>query len=77
MLNLFLRQGDVCDSWLVNHIFNTEIIDVIFHLAALTHVGEQRWLYKTVSMYSHRDSLLRSPFLHQSRLSKHRLVSSG
>lgn len=36
-----LRQGDVCNSRLVNHIFNTENIDVIFHLAAKTHVGEQ------------------------------------
>lgn len=37
---LFLQQGDVCNSRLVNHIFSTENIDVIFHLAAKTHVGE-------------------------------------
>lgn len=37
---LFLHQGDVCNSQLLNHIFNTENIDVIFHLAAKTHVGE-------------------------------------
>lgn len=39
----FLHQGDVCNSRLVNHIFNTENIDVIFHLAAKTHVGEQQF----------------------------------
>ncbi|KAF3857157.1 hypothetical protein F7725_009016 [Dissostichus mawsoni] len=33
-----LDNGDVCNSQLVNHIFNTENIDVIFHLAAKTHV---------------------------------------
>lgn len=33
-------QGDVCNPRLVNHIFNTERIDAIFHLAAKTHVGE-------------------------------------
>uniref|UniRef100_A0A3Q3WH51 NAD(P)-binding domain-containing protein n=1 Tax=Mola mola TaxID=94237 RepID=A0A3Q3WH51_MOLML len=36
--SLFPRQGDVCNSRLVNHIFSTESIDVIFHLAAKTHV---------------------------------------
>lgn len=36
--NYTFIKGDVCDSWLVNHIFNTENIDVIFHLAAKTHV---------------------------------------
>lgn len=30
----------MCNLRLVNHIFNTENIDVIFHLAAKTHVGE-------------------------------------
>ena len=38
---LLLQQGDVCNSRLVGHIFNTENIDVVFHLAAKTHVGEQ------------------------------------
>uniref|UniRef100_A0A3Q0S2R1 NAD-dependent epimerase/dehydratase domain-containing protein n=1 Tax=Amphilophus citrinellus TaxID=61819 RepID=A0A3Q0S2R1_AMPCI len=33
-----LQQGDVCNSRLVNHIFNSENIDIIFHLAARTHV---------------------------------------
>lgn len=33
-------QGDVCNPRLVNHIFDTERIDAIFHLAAKTHVGE-------------------------------------
>lgn len=36
-------QGDVCNSRLVNHIFNTEPVDTIFHLAAKTHVGEWQW----------------------------------
>lgn len=36
--NYTFTRGDVCNSWLVNHIFNTENIDVIFHLAAKTHV---------------------------------------
>lgn len=39
-------KGDVCNSRLVNHIFSTEPIDVIFHLAAKTHVGE--WQLFTV-----------------------------
>lgn len=38
---LHAAQGDVCNPQLVNHIFITENIDVIFHLAAKTHVGEQ------------------------------------
>ncbi|KAM4601595.1 dTDP-D-glucose 4,6-dehydratase [Polymixia lowei] len=33
----FIR-GDVCNPRLVTHIFNTENIDVVFHLAAKTHV---------------------------------------
>lgn len=36
--NYTFIRGDVCNSQLVNHIFNTEHIDVIFHLAAKTHV---------------------------------------
>ncbi|XP_076579265.1 dTDP-D-glucose 4,6-dehydratase isoform X1 [Chaetodon auriga] len=36
--NYTFIRGDVCNSRLVNHIFNTENIDVIFHLAAKTHV---------------------------------------
>lgn len=36
--NYTFIRGDVCNSRLVNHIFKTENIDVIFHLAAKTHV---------------------------------------
>uniref|UniRef100_A0A3Q3W8J1 dTDP-D-glucose 4,6-dehydratase n=1 Tax=Mola mola TaxID=94237 RepID=A0A3Q3W8J1_MOLML len=36
--NYTFIRGDVCNSRLVNHIFSTESIDVIFHLAAKTHV---------------------------------------
>ncbi|XP_061571390.1 dTDP-D-glucose 4,6-dehydratase-like [Cololabis saira] len=36
--NYMFVQGDVCNSRLVNHIFITEKIDIIFHLAAKTHV---------------------------------------
>ncbi|XP_028998493.1 dTDP-D-glucose 4,6-dehydratase-like [Betta splendens] len=36
--NYTFIRGDVCNSRLVNHIFRTENIDVIFHLAAKTHV---------------------------------------
>ncbi|XP_071320656.1 dTDP-D-glucose 4,6-dehydratase-like isoform X2 [Trachinotus anak] len=36
--NYTFIRGDVCNSWLVNHIFNTANVDVIFHLAAKTHV---------------------------------------
>ncbi|TMS11623.1 dTDP-D-glucose 4,6-dehydratase [Larimichthys crocea] len=36
--NYTFIRGDVCNSRLLNHIFNTENIDVIFHLAAKTHV---------------------------------------
>lgn len=36
--NYTFIRGDVCNSQLINHIFNTENIDVIFHLAAKTHV---------------------------------------
>lgn len=31
-------KGDVCNPLLLNHIFNSENIDVVFHLAAKTHV---------------------------------------
>ncbi|XP_071371209.1 dTDP-D-glucose 4,6-dehydratase-like [Centroberyx affinis] len=37
-LNYTFIRGDVCNPWLVDHIFNTENIDVVFHLAAKTHV---------------------------------------
>uniref|UniRef100_A0A1A7XJC5 dTDP-D-glucose 4,6-dehydratase n=1 Tax=Iconisemion striatum TaxID=60296 RepID=A0A1A7XJC5_9TELE len=36
--NYTFIKGDVCDSQLVNHLFSTGSIDVIFHLAAKTHV---------------------------------------
>ncbi|KAK7893075.1 hypothetical protein WMY93_022227 [Mugilogobius chulae] len=36
--NYTFIQGDVCSFRLVHHIFNTHNIDVIFHLAAKTHV---------------------------------------
>ncbi|TKS66549.1 dTDP-D-glucose 4,6-dehydratase [Collichthys lucidus] len=36
--NYTFIRGDVSNSRLLNHIFNTENIDVIFHLAAKTHV---------------------------------------
>nr|XP_057906784.1 dTDP-D-glucose 4,6-dehydratase-like [Doryrhamphus excisus] len=36
--NYTFIKGDVCNSQQVNPIFNTENIDVIFHLAAKTHV---------------------------------------
>ncbi|XP_069567944.1 dTDP-D-glucose 4,6-dehydratase-like [Brachyistius frenatus] len=36
--NYTFIRGDVCNSRLVRHIFNKEDIDVIFHLAAKTHV---------------------------------------
>ncbi|XP_060922798.1 dTDP-D-glucose 4,6-dehydratase-like [Limanda limanda] len=36
--NYTFITGDVCNSRLVDHIFNTENIDVVFHLAAQTHV---------------------------------------
>ncbi|KAJ0062525.1 hypothetical protein NL108_014980, partial [Boleophthalmus pectinirostris] len=36
--NYSFIQGDVCSFRLVHHIFNTQNIDVIFHLAAKTHV---------------------------------------
>lgn len=38
----------MCNSRLVNHIFSTENVDAIFHLAAKTHVGEQRNLLSLV-----------------------------
>ncbi|XP_040888296.1 dTDP-D-glucose 4,6-dehydratase-like [Toxotes jaculatrix] len=37
-VNYTFIRGDVCNSRLVNYIFSTENIDVIFHLAAKTHV---------------------------------------
>lgn len=52
----FPRQGDVCNSRLVNHIFNTENIDVIFHLAAKTHIGEQH-LFSIVLLHSNVRSI--------------------
>ncbi|XP_024121236.1 dTDP-D-glucose 4,6-dehydratase isoform X1 [Oryzias melastigma] len=36
--NYRFLQGDVCDSSTLDHIFSTENIDVVFHLAARTHV---------------------------------------
>ncbi|XP_058472413.1 dTDP-D-glucose 4,6-dehydratase-like isoform X1 [Solea solea] len=37
-VNYTFMKGDVCNSQLVDHIFTTENVDVIFHLAAKTHV---------------------------------------
>ncbi|XP_075873564.1 dTDP-D-glucose 4,6-dehydratase [Nelusetta ayraudi] len=36
--NYTFVKGDVCNQKLVNHIFSTENVDVVFHLAAKTHV---------------------------------------
>ncbi|XP_015257229.1 PREDICTED: dTDP-D-glucose 4,6-dehydratase isoform X1 [Cyprinodon variegatus] len=36
--NYSFIRGDVCNPQLVNHIFLTENVDVVFHLAAKTHV---------------------------------------
>ncbi|XP_034533422.1 dTDP-D-glucose 4,6-dehydratase-like [Notolabrus celidotus] len=36
--NYTFIKGDVCNSRLVSHIFNTQNIDVVFHLAAKSHV---------------------------------------
>lgn len=36
--NYTFIKGDVCNRKLVNHIFSTENVDVVFHLAAKTHV---------------------------------------
>ncbi|KAM3849883.1 dTDP-D-glucose 4,6-dehydratase [Diretmus argenteus] len=36
--NYTFIRGDVCNPWLVNHVFSTERVDVVFHLAAKTHV---------------------------------------
>ncbi|XP_068612428.1 dTDP-D-glucose 4,6-dehydratase-like isoform X2 [Brachionichthys hirsutus] len=36
--NYTFIRGDVCDSWLVNRVFCTADIDVVFHLAAKSHV---------------------------------------
>ncbi|RVE75467.1 hypothetical protein OJAV_G00016800 [Oryzias javanicus] len=36
--NYTFFQGDVCDSSTLDHIFSTHNIDVVFHLAARTHV---------------------------------------
>lgn len=42
-------QGDVCNRKLVKYIFSKEKVDVVFHLAAKTHVGEQLRLCLVVS----------------------------
>ncbi|XP_062383586.1 dTDP-D-glucose 4,6-dehydratase-like [Sardina pilchardus] len=31
-------EGDICDQHLINHLFATENIDIVFHFAAETHV---------------------------------------
>uniref|UniRef100_UPI0037E88BFE dTDP-D-glucose 4,6-dehydratase-like n=1 Tax=Semicossyphus pulcher TaxID=241346 RepID=UPI0037E88BFE len=36
--NYTFIRGDVCNSRLLNHIFSTQNVDVVFHLAAKTHV---------------------------------------
>nr|ACO09674.1 dTDP-D-glucose 4,6-dehydratase [Osmerus mordax] len=36
--NYTFIKGDICNPRLVNHIFATENIDIVFHLAAKTHV---------------------------------------
>ncbi|XP_008290618.1 dTDP-D-glucose 4,6-dehydratase [Stegastes partitus] len=36
--NYTFIRGDVCNSRLLKHVFSTENIDVVFHLAAKTHV---------------------------------------
>lgn len=49
-LNYTFIRGNVCNSRLVNHIFKTENIDVIFHLAAKTHVESS---FKNPSDFQH------------------------
>ncbi|XP_057676194.1 dTDP-D-glucose 4,6-dehydratase-like [Corythoichthys intestinalis] len=48
--NYTFIKGDICNSQLVNHIFNTENIDVVFHLAAKTHVDSS---FKSPSTFQH------------------------
>ncbi|TWW64197.1 dTDP-D-glucose 4,6-dehydratase [Takifugu flavidus] len=48
--NYTFIRGDVCNSRLVNHIFNTEPVDAIFHLAAKTHVESS---FQSPSSFQH------------------------
>ncbi|KAJ8350067.1 hypothetical protein SKAU_G00251970 [Synaphobranchus kaupii] len=36
--NYTFVQGDVCSPYIINHLFATQNIDIVFHLAAQTHV---------------------------------------
>ncbi|XP_028323733.1 dTDP-D-glucose 4,6-dehydratase [Gouania willdenowi] len=48
--NYTFIRGDVCNSRLVRHIFKTENIDVVFHLAAKTHVESS---FESPSSFQH------------------------
>ncbi|KAM3585728.1 uncharacterized protein V6R79_025506 [Siganus canaliculatus] len=48
--NYTFIRGDVCNSGLVNNIFKTEKINVIFHLAAKTHVESS---FESPSIFQH------------------------
>ncbi|XP_054614296.1 dTDP-D-glucose 4,6-dehydratase-like [Dunckerocampus dactyliophorus] len=48
--NYTFIKGDVCSSQQVNHIFNTENVDVVFHLAAKTHVDSS---FRSPSDFQH------------------------
>lgn len=58
----------MCNWKLVKHIFSTENVDVVFHLAAKTHVGEQlrRRLGVSVSSAKVQQSSTPPPFTESS-----------
>ncbi|XP_049608439.1 dTDP-D-glucose 4,6-dehydratase isoform X1 [Syngnathus scovelli] len=48
--NYTFIKGDVCNAQLVNHIFNSQKIDIIFHLAAKTHVDSS---FQSPAIFQH------------------------
>ncbi|XP_061663874.1 dTDP-D-glucose 4,6-dehydratase-like [Syngnathoides biaculeatus] len=48
--NYTFIKGDICNTQLVNNIFNTQNVDVVFHLAAKTHVDSS---FQSPSAFKH------------------------
>ncbi|XP_008322902.1 dTDP-D-glucose 4,6-dehydratase [Cynoglossus semilaevis] len=76
--NYTFVKGDVCDTWLVGHIFSSYNIDLIFHLAAKTHVEssfESPSIFKWVNIEG-TEVLLRAAHQAQYQLQRFIYVST-
>ncbi|XP_051912929.1 dTDP-D-glucose 4,6-dehydratase-like [Hippocampus zosterae] len=68
--NYTFIKGDISDSQLVNQIFNTENVDVIFHLAAKTHVDSS---FQTPAIFQHVNTYGTQVLLSAASQARHKL----